>query len=107
MAKKEHDKYMVGGTDVLLILNKKPWAHNTSGCSGVSYDKSVSLWKAYIVFRQKRYYLGGYRDKNEAVKARRTAEEHVYGDFLDWYAKTYPERYKKILEKKRNEMENR
>lgn len=106
-ARKERNEYIVGGTDVLQIVNKNPWSHNTSGYSGVSYDRSVSIWKAYIVFRKKRYYLGGYRDKNEAVKARKAAEKHIYGDFLDWYAKTYPDRYQKILEKKRNEMENR
>lgn len=106
-ARKERNKYMVGGTDVLQMVNKNPWSHNTSGCTGVSYDRSVSLWKAYIIFKKKRYYLGGYKNKNDAIQARKVAEKHIYGDFLGWYANAYPERYNKIMRKRNSEMENR
>lgn len=106
-AQKERNAYIIGGTDVLQLLKKKPCVNNTSGYSGVSYDRSVYLWKAYIVFKRKRYYLGGYKNKSNAIQARKCAENHIYGDFLDWYSKTYPERYQKILKRKRNEVENR
>ena len=40
--------------------------------------------------------MGYYDNINDAVKARKLAEERIYGDFLDWYAETYPEMWDKI-----------
>lgn len=74
----------VEGTDVKRLM-QPPSAANTSGTVGVSYDKTVKLWKAYIQFKGKRYYLGGSTDKETAVRIRKTAELHIHGAFLEWY----------------------
>ncbi|RHC46876.1 hypothetical protein DW839_30575 [Enterocloster bolteae] len=42
-------------------------------------------WIAYIYFQGKRFYLGSFADKQEAIKARETAENQIFGDFLKWY----------------------
>lgn len=80
---------LVDGTSVTILEhNKKPRVNNSSGCIGVAWDKRVQKWVAYINFKKKRYYLGRFRDKADAVKVRKVAEE-MHGDFLEWYYQTY------------------
>ncbi len=66
-------------------------SHNTSGCTGVAYDKQTRKWVAYINFKKKRYWLGRYADKKDAIKARKAAET-IHEDFLEWYYRTYPDK---------------
>lgn len=47
---------------------------NTSGVTGVYFDKSRCLWAAEILAGGKRSHLGRYRTKKEAVLARKAAE---------------------------------
>ena len=74
---------------VLLQRNQKLRSSNTSGCTGVTYDKRTGKWMAYINFKKKRYWLGRYSEKKDAVKARKAAEE-IHEEFLAWYDRTYP-----------------
>lgn len=81
---------LVDGTSVAILeRNQKMRSSNTSGCTGVSRDQRTGTWMAYINFKKKRYWLGRYKDKNDAIKARKAAEE-MHEDFLDWYYRTYP-----------------
>lgn len=96
---KENENYYVDGTSVYGIIDKKMLKNNTSGFRGVTYDKSREKWLAQIVFKGQHYYLGRYDEKKDAVEARRIAEKKIYGNFLEWYAETYPERWKKIQKK--------
>jgi hypothetical protein len=75
----------VDGTMVSVIKSNKISSANTSGVRGVSYHKKSSTWHAYIGFKGKLYELGYYRDRNDAVSARKNAEEKLYGEFLEWY----------------------
>lgn len=85
MKEARKDSY-VAHTDILLISDpQKKNSRNTSGCRGVSWDTSVNLWKSYINFQGKRYYLGGFKDIEPAIAARRAAEKEIYGNFLEWY----------------------
>lgn len=43
---------------------------------------------AYISFQKKRYRLGLYKDKNEAIRVR-TAAEEMHDEFIDWYYQEY------------------
>lgn len=94
----ERKKYYVENTDIIGICNRPIPKNNTSGCMGVSWDKSVKIWKAKIVFQGRSYYLGSSRDYETAVQLRKNAEEKIYGDFIQWYAETYPKRWKKMQE---------
>ena len=87
-AKRKSDH--VYGTDVKLLMHP-PIATNTSGTPGVTYDKSVRTWKAYITFRGHRYYLGSSVDKEIAVEIREEAEKRIHGDFLKWYYELHPD----------------
>ena len=86
----------VEGTKISAIdgdrrLNK----NNTSNHVGVSRMPSGS-WRAYITFKRKQYYLGSFAKYEDAVKARENAEEKIYGGFLEWYQKAYPDQWEKI-----------
>jgi hypothetical protein len=90
-SKKNVGKYVgrVDGTMVSVIKSHKISSANTSGVRGVSFHKKSSTWHAYIGFKRKLYSLGYYRDKNDAITARKTAEEKLFGEFLEWYNSVY------------------
>ena len=54
---------------------------NNSGITGVMLDKRRNKWRAVIKLNQKSIWLGGYADKDDAIKARLLAEAKYFGDF--------------------------
>lgn len=67
----------------ILEQSKKPRSNNKSGYPGVFQEKS-GKWLAYINFKKKRYWLGRFDDKEDAIRARQRGEE-IHDDFLSWY----------------------
>ena len=61
-----------------IVTAKKPNARNTSGYTGVYFDKRSGKWQAYINYQKKRYYLGLFGKIDDAVKARKLAEKHIH-----------------------------
>lgn len=47
---------------------------NTSGVTGVFWDKSINKWVSQIMFDNKSVYLGSFNTISEAMKARSDAE---------------------------------
>lgn len=84
--------YVAGTAPCKLINTDKTRSTNTSGVTGVSYDKSRNKWAAEIMFKKKKYYLGRFENKDDAVIARKQAEKEIFGEFLKWY-----EEYKENL----------
>lgn len=78
------EKYLIDGTSVLRLAGKVP-SNNTSGTKGVYYNKRSKKWIAQIVFKGHSYFLGGHEKKEDAIKARKTAEKEKFGNFLEWY----------------------
>jgi len=76
----------VEGTQLSKIRNMTPSVANTTGCRGVSYKSKIDRYRAQIIFQRKCYYLGTYKNIEDAIKARRRAEEELYGRFLEEYA---------------------
>lgn len=62
--------------------------NNTSGSAGVVFINKK--WAALINYKSKRYWLGTYGKKEDAVKAREEAEGHLGDNFQRWYEKEYP-----------------
>ena len=50
-------------------------------CKGVNFDKSRNLWRARLSYKGKRYELGFFDSFEEAVIARKNAEENLYGEY--------------------------
>lgn len=54
---------------------------NTSGVTGVSFDKARNLWRAHIWEHNKQVYLGRFATQENAVAARKEAmSRYGYGD---------------------------
>lgn len=84
----------IDGTQVTHLM-QQPSMANTSGKTGVSWDKSCQMWKATIIFKGHCYYLGGSKDIEYVISLREEAEKRVHGAFLDWYYEVFPERKRK------------
>ena len=76
----------VDGTCVEMLRSRKVQKNNTSGVCGVTRDLRGRMWRATICFKGKSYYLGSYQEFEDAVKARKQAEEDLYDKFLYEYA---------------------
>ena len=59
-------------------MNHKPASDNTSGVTGVDYDKNAQKWRSRIEVNNKRIELGFYFNFEDAVQARKEAEEEYY-----------------------------
>lgn len=68
----EHQKNMCNYT--------KP-KNNTSGITGVSFDNTHQVWKAYITYNNRRINLGNFQIKDDAIKARLLAEKEYFGEY--------------------------
>lgn len=78
-------KLYFDGTAPCKLDGNKIRKSNTSGTTGVWYDKSRGVWCAEIMFKRKKYFLGKFKDKNDAIEMRKEAEEEIFGNFLKWY----------------------
>lgn len=82
---------LVDGTSVTILeaLRRGLIASNTSGHTGVYFDRALQKWVARITFKGKTYHLGTYAEKQDAVRARERGEE-LHDDFLEWYHANHP-----------------
>ena len=78
----------VDGTCVEMLRAKTVRRNNTSGVPGVDWRSSRRVWRASICFKGKRYYLGSYGRFEDAVKARKRAEENLHDSFLEEFARS-------------------
>lgn len=85
---------VIDGTNVLNLINSKPYKTSKTGIRGVTPDKDCYVAK--ITFKGKTYNLGRFMYLEDAAKARKKAEENIYGDFLKWYKKEFPQQWERI-----------
>lgn len=72
----------IDGTCVEMLAAKTVRKNNTSGVPGVCWQMKKKRWQASICFKSKRRYLGSYEKFEDAVKARKRAEEEMFEPFL-------------------------
>lgn len=63
------------------LMNTRLKDTNTSGVAGVNWHKASQKWRARITVREKEIYLGVYDNFDDAVKARKEAEDKYFGEF--------------------------
>ena len=63
-------------------MNGKLMRNNTSGVPGVCWHVGFQRWYAYISFQKRRIPLGTYTLFNDAVNARKDAEDQYFGSYL-------------------------
>ena len=73
-----HPTFIDGTSPEMLAAAKIARKNNTSGVPGVDWRAAKGLWRATICFQGKRRYLGGYHKLEDAVKARKRAEEELF-----------------------------
>ena len=88
-------RQVVADTSPAQIKDGTGNARNKTGYTGIYYIKNRNKWRAEITFQKKKYYLGYYDRKQDAIEARKLAENRLHGDFFDWY-----EDFKKNKDKK-------
>lgn len=97
-----NNPYLVEGT-LVTDLTQGVRKNNTSGTTGVYYNKRKRKWYAAMMFQGQNYFFGYYSDKKDAIAARKEAEEKLHGPFLEWYAEHYPEQWeakkKKLIDR--------
>lgn len=84
---------IIDGTSVALLeaaRRQRLISTNSSGYNGVYQNRKHGKWVAQITFKGKTYYLGAFTEIKDAAKARKVAEEHMYGEFLEWYYANHP-----------------
>ena len=72
----------VEGTQLSRIQTPAQESANATGVRGVYYEANTQKYRARLKFRGQMYNLGSYPTLEEAVQARRVAEEDIYGNFL-------------------------
>ena len=75
----------VDGTCIEMLRAKTVRSNNTSGVPGVDWWASKGRWRATICFKGKRRYLGSYSEFEDAVKARKRAEEDIHDRFVEQF----------------------
>lgn len=62
-------------------MNSTLSENNTSGVTGVKWHSRDNVWESCITVNYKRIYLGRYHKFEDAVKARKEAEEKYFGEY--------------------------
>jgi hypothetical protein len=60
------------------VQNRNISKKNTSGVTGVYFDKCENMWRACISIEGKRTYIGRFKTLEEATKVRKDAELRYY-----------------------------
>lgn len=61
------------------IMNSHIRTNNTSGITGVNWNKDTQKWRARITINYKEINLGFFDNKEDAIKARKDAEIKYFG----------------------------
>ena len=61
--------------------NKSLFSNNTSGVSGVFWNKAANKWETQIKVNYKTIYLGSFDNKEDAIEVRKQAEIEYFGEY--------------------------
>jgi len=62
-------------------MNQSIRYDNTSGVTGVRFNKESQSWTAIIGYDRKSIFLGYFKSKDDAIIARRDAEKKYFGEY--------------------------
>lgn len=61
-----------------IVASKRLRSNNTSGHTGVYLNKRTERWEAFIHYQKKRFHLGSFKDKEDAIRVRKEAEAKIH-----------------------------
>jgi len=70
-------------TRIGSISSRKLLKTNNSGVKGVGYRKDIGKWRARIQFQSREIALGCFDNKEDAIKARKEAEEKYFKPIIE------------------------
>lgn len=73
----------IKGTNIGVITSNKLYSTNKSGVKGVRYEESRKKWRAEIRVSNKAIFLGRFSTMDEAILARKQAEEKYFKKFIN------------------------
>lgn len=79
---RENAGYFEGTQISKITCSDKP-SDNVTGVRGVYYDGKTGRYRARITFKGKRYHLGSFLSKEDAIKARQKGEEEIFAPFIE------------------------
>lgn len=82
---KRMENYGDSGTNIGYLLKRGISKANKTGHTGVFYNEKKDTYYARIGFRNKLYYLGSFKSLEDAVQARKRAEEMYYDPVIADY----------------------
>lgn len=62
---------------------------------GVTFDSKSQKWAVQITYNKKNYYIGRYKNKEEAIEIMKEASDALKVNFLEWYNAFYKNRRNK------------
>ena len=62
-------------------MNQNKRSNNTSGYTGVLWDKAKNKWMARIKVNYKQIFLGYYDTLEKAIEVRKEAEIKYFGEY--------------------------
>jgi hypothetical protein len=74
-------KFLRIASNIENSQNRSLQSNNTSGYTGVWYDKKRNKWVAEIKVNKKKKHIGRFNNLQDAVIARKNAEIKYFGDF--------------------------
>ena len=74
-------------------LNKSKYKNNTSGHTGVFWNKFRNRWCAKIIINKKSIQLGSFKDIESAIQCYETGAKKYFGEFANL---NFPKNYKLI-----------
>ena len=75
------------GTQITQIKSKNPYSTNQTGIRGVYFEKRSGKFIAHITVRREKIVLGYFSNIEDAIKARKAAEEKYFEPLIDNYSK--------------------
>lgn len=63
------------------MMNRNKQSNNKTGVTGVYFDNWTKKWRGMIKVNHKTIYLGRFLKKDDAIMARRKAEEKYFGKY--------------------------
>lgn len=69
-------------TNFQIIESEEPAKNNKSGYKGVWYDPARGKYEAYITLHRKKICLGRFSKLEDAVKARKAAEDELFAPLI-------------------------
>lgn len=78
-------KVLVEHTDLENIASNKPSKNNKSGVKGVFFNNGKQKWMAVLEFKGEKVLNKYFKNKQDAINARKEAEEKYFKPILEKY----------------------